>query len=169
MAKMLISPQCIEILPSFGKGYARKGAALHGLRQYPDAVMAYEAGLQAEPSSEPCKKGLNEVKAAMDSDSSSPFGPGGDMGLGKIFNDPGMMTKLENNPKTKGFMADPAFRGKVAQLQASGGTAGLQEMMGDPRMLTVLGVMMGIDIVSQHERISPADLVGRNGATRGIK
>jgi stress-induced-phosphoprotein 1 len=73
------------------------------------------------------------------------------MGLGKIFNDPGMMSKLENNPKTKGFMADPTFRAKVAQLQASGGTSGLQEMMGDPRMLTVLGVMMGIDIVrSQH-------------------
>ena len=73
------------------------------------------------------------------------------MGLGKIFNDPGMMAKLENNPKTKGFMADPQFRAKVQQLQASGGTAGLQEMMGDPRMLTVLGVMMGIDIVSWTE------------------
>lgn len=110
--------------------------------------MAYEAGLQAEPESAPCKKGLDEVKKAMDNDQSSPFGPGGDMGLGKIFNDPNMMSKLENHPKTKGFMADPGFRGKVAQLQASGGQAGLQEMMGDPRMLTVLGVMMGIDIVS---------------------
>jgi stress-induced-phosphoprotein 1 len=146
--------QCIEILPTFGKGFARKGAALHGLRQYPEAVMAYEAGLQAEPNSEPCKKGLNEVQKAMDTDTSSPFGPGGggDMGLGKIFNDPGMMGKLESNPKTKGFMADPSFRAKVAQLQASGGTAGLQEMMGDPRMLTVLGVMMGIDIVSLKYR-----------------
>ena len=113
--------------------------------------MAYEAGLEAEPNSEPCKKGLNEVQKAMDTDTSSPFGPGGgggDMGLGKIFNDPGMMAKLESNPKTKGFMADPQFRAKVQQLQASGGTSGLQEMMGDPRMLTVLGVMMGIDIVS---------------------
>jgi stress-induced-phosphoprotein 1 len=142
--------KCIEILPTFGKGFARKGAALHGLRQYPEAVMAYEAGLQAEPNSEPCKKGLSEVQKAMDTDTSSPFGPGGggDMGLGKIFNDPGMMAKLEGNPKTKGFMADPQFRAKVQQLQASGGTQGLQEMMGDPRMLTVLGVMMGIDIVS---------------------
>lgn len=102
------------------------------------------------------------------------------MGLGKIFNDPSMMSKLENHPKTKGFMADPGFRTKVAQLQASGGTAGLQEMMGDPRMLTVLGVMMGIDIVScsPHSSDEIPGLViklqalthaGCNGTARGLE
>ncbi|OCF38498.1 stress-induced-phosphoprotein 1 [Kwoniella heveanensis CBS 569] len=139
--------KCIELSPSFAKGHARKGAALHGLRQYPEAVMAYEAGLQADPSADVCKKGLADVKRAMETDSSSgsPFGPGGDMGLGKIFNDPGMITKLENHPKTKEYMNDPTFRSNVARLQSSGGRD-LQNMMGDPRMLTVLGVMMGIDI-----------------------
>ena len=50
--------QCIEIAPTFAKGFARKGAALHGLRSYPEAVMAYESGLQvdeadASPKSKP--------------------------------------------------------------------------------------------------------------------
>ncbi|WWC61569.1 uncharacterized protein I303_104153 [Kwoniella dejecticola CBS 10117] len=137
--------KCIEVSPSFAKGYLRKGAALHGLRQYPEAVMAYEEGLQVDPSSDILKKGLADVKRAMDNESQSPFGPGGDMGLGKIFNDPSMITKLENHPKTKQFMLDPSFRATVSRLQASGGKD-MGSLMGDPRMLTVLGVMMGIDI-----------------------
>ncbi|OCF57171.1 stress-induced-phosphoprotein 1 [Kwoniella mangroviensis CBS 10435] len=137
--------KCIQLSSSFAKGYARKGAALHGLRQYPEAVMAYEEGLQVDPNSDILKKGLADVKRAMDSDAQSPFGPGGDMGLGKIFNDPSMVSKLENHPKTKDFMKDPSFRSSVARLQASGGKD-MGAMMGDPRMLTVLGVMMGIDI-----------------------
>jgi len=143
--------QCIEILPSFSKGHARKGAALHGLRQYPEAVIAYEAGLQFDPSSDVCKKGLAEVKNAMDNDMNGDgaFGPGGDMGLGKAFSDPQMVRKLENHPKTATMMKDPAFATKIRQLQAGGGRADLQGMLADPRMLTVLGVMMGIDIVSQ--------------------
>ncbi|CAD6577012.1 MAG: Hsp90 cochaperone [Tremellales sp. Tagirdzhanova-0007] len=138
--------KCIEILPSFSKGHARKGAALHGLRQYPEAVMAYEAGIQSDPSSDICKKGLAEVKRAMDTDSESPFSPGGDMGLGKMFNDPQMVRKLENHPKTSSMMKDPAFAAKISQMQAGGGKGDLQGMLADPRMLTVLGVLMGIDI-----------------------
>ncbi|OXH42341.1 stress-induced-phosphoprotein 1 [Cryptococcus neoformans] len=135
----------IELDPSFSKGYARKGAALHGLRRFPDAVMAYESGLQAEPNNAACVKGLSEVKRAMDTDSSSPFAPGGDMGLGKIFSDPGMIAKLENHPKTSAFMKDATFRANMLQLQAGGGR-NMSTLMGDPRTLTALGVLMGIDI-----------------------
>ncbi|WWC89605.1 uncharacterized protein L201_004530 [Kwoniella dendrophila CBS 6074] len=134
--------KCISILPSFSKGYARKGAALHGSRQYPEAVMAYEEGLQVDSTSDVLKKGLADVKRAMDNEQAS---AGDDMGLGKIFNDPSMISKLENHPKTKQFMLDPTFRQSVSRLQASGGKD-MGMMMGDPRMLTVLGVMMGIDI-----------------------
>ena len=36
--------QCITINPSWAKGYSRKGAALHALKQYDDALAAYEEG-----------------------------------------------------------------------------------------------------------------------------
>jgi stress-induced-phosphoprotein 1 len=68
------------------------------------------------------------------------------MGLGKMFSDPGMVAKLETHPKTAAFMKDPLFAGRIRGLQ--GGKMGIQDMMSDPRMLTVLGVVMGIDIVS---------------------
>lgn len=135
--------KCIELNPSFSKGFARKGAALHGLREYPEAVMAYQAGLEVDPNSDVLKRGLAEVKKVMDSDMG---GAGGDMGLGQMFNDPNMMSKLENNPKTRELLKDPAFAAKIAQLQASGGKMDMQQMFGDPRMLSVLGALMGVDI-----------------------
>ncbi|RXK38934.1 stress-induced-phosphoprotein 1 [Tremella mesenterica] len=137
--------KCIQLAPSFGKGHARKGAALHGLRQYPEAVMAYEAGLQAEPESDVCKKGLAGVKKVMDSDAESPFG-GADSAFGNMFRDPGLMTKLENNPKTREFLKDPSFVAKIKMLQTSTRPTDVQGMLGDPRMLTVMGVAMGIDL-----------------------
>ena len=79
----------------------------------------------------------------MESDKNSPLNA--DMGLGKLFSDPALLRKLENHPKTAQHMKDPGFRAQVAALQAGGG-ANIQGMMGDPRMLTVLGVAMGIDI-----------------------
>lgn len=42
--------QCIKLAPAWGKGYARKGAALHGLYRWTEAVAVYEAGLAADSS-----------------------------------------------------------------------------------------------------------------------
>jgi stress-induced-phosphoprotein 1 len=112
--------------------------------------MAYESGLQADAADPACKKGLAEVQRAMDDSPENPFGGNGggmDMGLGKIFNDPGLIGKLQANPKTRDAMRDPAFMAKIQGLQRGGGAMGA-DMLSDPRMLTVLGVAMGVDIVS---------------------
>ena len=55
--------QCIKVNPTWSKGYARKGAALHGSKQYDDAIAAYEEGLKLEDSAA-LRKGLQEVKEA---------------------------------------------------------------------------------------------------------
>jgi stress-induced-phosphoprotein 1 len=49
--------------PKWGKGYVRKGAALHGARKYDEAIVAYEDGLKVEDLPA-LKKGLEEVKQA---------------------------------------------------------------------------------------------------------
>jgi stress-induced-phosphoprotein 1 len=56
-------PQCIQVNSSWAKGYLRKGAALHGLHRYDDAIEAYETGLTFEDSPS-MRKGLQEVKDA---------------------------------------------------------------------------------------------------------
>lgn len=114
-------------------------------------MSAYEEGLQADANSDILKKGLAEVRRAMDNEA---MGPGGDMGLGKMFNDPQLMAKLAAHPKTKDFVSDPSFVQKIQQLQASGGKADMASLFGDPRMLSVLGVLMGVDIVSSLNILS---------------
>ena len=39
---------------------------------------------------------------------------GADKGLGKLFTDPNMISKIANNPKTAKYLADPAFMNLVS-------------------------------------------------------
>lgn len=41
--------KCIELKADWGKGFLRKGNALHGLGELQEALVAYEAGLLVEP------------------------------------------------------------------------------------------------------------------------
>ncbi|CAL1702063.1 unnamed protein product [Somion occarium] len=52
--------KCISVNPSWSKGYARKGAALHGLRRYDEAIDAYESGLRLEDNPA-LRRGIKEV------------------------------------------------------------------------------------------------------------
>jgi hypothetical protein len=58
-----LDSQCVKVNPTWAKGYARKGAALHGQRRYVEAIETYETGLKIEDSPA-LRKGLEEVKAA---------------------------------------------------------------------------------------------------------
>jgi len=113
--------QCIKVNASWAKGYARKGAALHGAKRYDEAIAAYDAGIKLEDSPA-LRKGLQEVKDAKGifiystscvlsdltfliahSNSDESFG------LGKLFSDPNIMAKLAGNPRTAKHLADPSF------------------------------------------------------------
>jgi stress-induced-phosphoprotein 1 len=61
-----------------------------------------------------------------------------------MFNDPQLLQKLAANPKTSKFLADPSFMAKLQQIRNN--PANSQEIFSDPRMLQVLGVMMGVDM-----------------------
>jgi stress-induced-phosphoprotein 1 len=73
-------------------------------------------------------------------------GLGGDpsAGLGGMFNDPNMIQKLANNPKTASYLADPDFMNKLQQLKSNPNAVG--SYMQDPRFLQVMSVMLGIDM-----------------------
>lgn len=62
-------------------------------------------------------------------------------GLGKMFDDPNLVQKLASNPKTSSFLADPTFMAKLQTAKQNP-----QELFSDPRMLTVMGVLMGVDL-----------------------
>ena len=53
---------CIRLNSKWPKGYARKGAALHGLFRFDEAVKAYEEGLKHEPESAVLVEGLADAE-----------------------------------------------------------------------------------------------------------
>lgn len=65
-------------------------------------------------------------------------------GLGSMFNDPQLYQKLAANPKTSKFLADPAFMQKLNNMKND--PKGGADMFSDPRMIQVLGVLMGVDM-----------------------
>jgi sugar lactone lactonase YvrE len=48
--------------PSHPQGYARKGAALHGMDRWGEAIAAYEAGLKMEPGSKMLEQGIEDAR-----------------------------------------------------------------------------------------------------------
>lgn len=118
--------KCVEISPSWPKGYSRKGAALHALKRYPEAVSAYEAGLKVAPTDAGLTSGLSEVKKAMEPPKSS----------GIV--SPALLSKLATHPKFGPKLADPAFQAKLNMLNSNP-----QAMLQDPEIMEIFGVLMG--------------------------
>ncbi|UKZ75593.1 hypothetical protein TrVFT333_003281 [Trichoderma virens FT-333] len=131
-----------EIKPDWAKGWGRKGAALHGKGDLLGANDAYEAGLKHDPSNAQLKSGLASVEKAMQAEAGG--GPDPTGGIGNMFKDPNLIQKLASNPKTSSFLADPAFMAKLAQIQQN--PLNSQDLFSDPRMIQVLGVLMGVDM-----------------------
>ncbi|KAJ7929167.1 activator of Hsp70 and Hsp90 chaperone [Mycena leptocephala] len=130
--------QCVLVNPSWSKGYARKGAALHGARRYDEAISAYEEGLTLEDSPA-LRKGLKEVQDAKAIDDKEELG-----GFAKMFSDPNLFGKLAANPRTQKHLADPGFVQKLNMIQKNPVLA--DSAMQDPRMIDVIGALMGIDM-----------------------
>lgn len=135
--------KCTELKPDWSKGWSRKGAAAHGVGDLLGANDAYEEALKLDSANAQAKSGLESVKRAIDAearaDGADPTG-----GMGGMFNDPQMIQKLAANPKTSKYLADPAFMQKIQQLKNNPNDMGM--LMGDPRMIEVMGVMLGIDL-----------------------
>jgi stress-induced-phosphoprotein 1 len=134
-----------EIKPDWSKGWGRKGAALHGTGDLVGAVDAYEQALKLDENNKQAKDGLASVQRAIEAeareDGADPTG-----GLGNIFNDPQLIQKIANNPKTSNFLSDPAFMAKLQSMKNNPGGGMTQEMFSDPRFLQVMSVLLGVDM-----------------------
>lgn len=132
-----------EMKPDWAKGWGRKGAALHGKGDLVGANDAYEEGLKHDSNNAQLKSGLSSVRKAMQQESGG-YGVDPMSGLGQMFNDPNLISKLASNPKTSSYLADPTFMAKLQQMQRN--PQNTQDLFSDPRMIQVLGVVMGLDM-----------------------
>ena len=115
----------------------------HSLFNVAGAVEAFEKALELDPNNAQAKSGLDGAKRALESQSGG-MPPGGDPtgGLGSMFNDPQLIPKLAANPKTSGFLADPAFMAKLQRVRQN--PSSVAQEMQDPRFLQVMSFIFGM-------------------------
>ncbi|KAH6650519.1 hypothetical protein F5144DRAFT_502561 [Chaetomium tenue] len=134
-----------ELKADWPKGWGRKGTALYGKGDLLGAHDAYEEGLKIDPNNAGMKNDLASVKRAMEQEAGGPGGGADPMGgLGNMFKDPNLIQKLASNPKTSSLLADPSFMAKLQAIQQNPNN--MQDLFSDPRMIQVLGVLMGVDM-----------------------
>ncbi|KAI1454868.1 heat shock protein [Annulohypoxylon moriforme] len=152
-----------SIKPDWPRGWGRKGAALHGSGDLVGASEAYEQGLKLDPNNAGLKKSLDSVQRAIEQGPDGGFGADPTGGIGKMFQDPNLLQKLMNNPKTSGYFADPSFMAKIQAIQQN--PQNTQDLFSDPRMIQVLGVLMGVDM----HMGGPGDMPGAAASASGAK
>ncbi|KAJ5109695.1 hypothetical protein N7532_002340 [Penicillium argentinense] len=137
--------KAIGIKGDWSKGHLRKGAAYRGLGDLLAAYDSYEEALKLEPGNAQAKSGLDAVQRAIQAEATADGVQGNPLdGLGGMFNDPQMIQKLANNPKTASLLADADFMAKLQRLKSNPNAIG--EEMRDPRFLQVMSVLLGIDM-----------------------
>lgn len=141
----------IEINPSWAKGYNRVAAAEYGLGNLEEAKSAYQKALDLDSNNSMAKEGLDSVNNSIQARDSQP-----DMGLGAMFSDPNIITNLKNNPKTSELMKDPELVAKILQIQQNP-KANATQFLTDPRLMTVMAALMGIDLDNLPDK-PPADI-----------
>ncbi len=139
---------CVDLNPTWGKGYVRKGAALHSLKRYKEAVEAYEKGLEEDSENVSLKKGLEDVKHVKLRAERAGYGgfTGGGAGLfnaGNMFGGD-TFARLAAHPKYSKWLADPDFRQKITSMQQN--SSNVSEVLKDERLMEVWGWLMGIDM-----------------------
>ena len=125
--------ECIKLNPKFAKGYSRKGAALHALNKFNEAIDAYEEGLKIEPGNQGLQSGLQSVQDAQ---------LGGSFGMSQIFGD-NALSKLAGHPQFSKYLADESFMNAFRMVQKDPNALGTA-MQTDKRIMEVLGFLLGM-------------------------
>ncbi|CCK68761.1 Hsp90 cochaperone STI1 KNAG_0B03200 [Huiozyma naganishii CBS 8797] len=132
--------ECTKINPSWAKGYTREGAAHFGMGNLDDAEASYKKALELDANNKIAKEGIEQIQRVQSQRQAQP-----DLGLTEMFNDPNLIEKLKNNPKTAELMNDPQLVAKLLSFRSNpNGLA--QDLFSDPRLMTIMGTLMGIDL-----------------------
>lgn len=143
-AALADAEEAIRLDPKWAKGYGRKGAALFGMRRIKEATESYQQGLALDPQNTQLKQGLEQCQQKTPSPT-----PGSGV---NPFAAPNLIARLASNPRTQSFLSQPDFMAKLKELQESNGRETLIKHLGDQRIMTALGVLIGVDMEEPANR-----------------
>lgn len=152
--------QTVKLKPDWAKGYSRKGASLHYLGRFEDAIKAYQEGLKLEPNNEQLKEGIRESTQSMNTiPGMGGMGgfPGANIfsGANNPFNAPDLFVKLRSDPHTRALLDDPDYLKLLETLKNNPNA--LSTKLSDPRVLATLGVLWDLDL-SANRSEEPMDV-----------
>lgn len=126
--------KCVELAPTWAKGYSRLGLALFKLGKGEEAAEAYEKGLELEPDNEALKAGLADATRALNAkDGDGLFGPS-------------FLAKLAADPSTRGLAGDAEFARMLAEVRRD--PSAMSKFLSDERFQRALSVALGVSIVA---------------------
>ena len=132
--------KCIQIKGDWGKGFQRRGMALHAMGQYDEAIQDYETGLKLDPTNAQLKQSFEQCK--QDKEAGADGGDDGMFGAQA-------MVKLMSNPRIANYFKDPVFRTKFEFLKKDPNMM-MQVIQTDPRFMDVFKELTGIDLMEMQ-------------------
>lgn len=127
--------KCIRIKPDWVKGFVRRGAALHGMRRYPEAVEAYNAGIALDATNSACLQGIKDVQMAESAEARNP--------IAKIFT-PEAFHKIQEHPKLSLFLMTPDYVKMIDEVIQNPSNA--SKYMNNEKFMVTLMYLSGMKI-----------------------
>ncbi|KAL8172286.1 hypothetical protein V2J09_024090 [Rumex salicifolius] len=128
--------KCIELDPTFAKGYTRKGAVQFFMKEYDKALETYQEGLKHDPNNAELVDGVRRCVQQINKASR------GDLTPEELKE---RQAKAMQDPEIQNILTDPVMRQVLADMQESPTSA--QEHMKNPMVMNKIQKLMSAGII----------------------
>ncbi|CAK9171146.1 unnamed protein product [Ilex paraguariensis] len=131
--------KCIELDPTFVKGYTRKGAVQFFMKEYDKAMETYQEGLKHDPHNQELLDGIKRCVEQINKASR------GDLSPEELKE---RQAKAMQDPEIQNILTDPVMRQVLVDLQENPKAA--QEHMKNPRVMNKIQKLISSGIVQMR-------------------